>query len=99
MTTMLAKKEPEVDASGLSYDTPDQRSSQRSSPQQDLFNSSPRHSCCLSSDNYCLSVSIQLEQPLDETTVGVSLPAGALMDKIIWLYLSPLITDITKVRE
>ena len=32
MTTMLAKMEPEVDASGLSYNTPDQRSSRQSSP-------------------------------------------------------------------
>ena len=32
MTTTLAKKEPEVDASGSSYDTPDQRSSRQLSP-------------------------------------------------------------------
>ena len=32
-TTVLAKREPEVDASGLSYDTADQQSSCHSSPQ------------------------------------------------------------------
>ena len=75
MTTMLAKKEPEVDTSGSSYNTPNRRSSWRSSPQRDLFNSSLHRSCCLSSDNYCLFVSIQLERPSDETTAGVPIPA------------------------
>ena len=62
-----------------------------------MTHSSPRHSRCLSSDNYCLFISIQLEQPSDETTAGVSIPAGALTDKIIRLYLSPIITDITQI--
>ena len=97
MTTMLAKKEPEVDASGSSYNTPDWWGSQRLSPQRDLFNSSPCHSPCLSSDSYCLFGSIQVEQPSDETTAGVSVPARALTDKIIRLYLSPLITNITQI--
>ena len=96
-TPMLAKKEPEVDASGSSYDTPDWRSSQWSSPQRDLFTNSLHRSHCLSSDSYCLFVSIQLERPLDETTAGVSIPARALMDKIVRLYLSPIITDITQI--
>ena len=97
MITMLAKMEPEVDASGSSYDTPDRQSSRRSSPRRDLFPSHLHRSCCLSGDTYCLFVSIQLERPSDETTAGVSIPARALTDKIIQLYLSPIITDITQI--
>ena len=96
-TPMLAKKEPEIDASGSSYDTPDRRSSRRSSPHRDLFTSSPHRLCCCSSDNYCLFISIQLEKLLDKTTAGMSIPAGALTDKIIRLYLSPIISDITQI--
>ena len=96
-TPMLAKKEPEVDSSESSYDTPDWWSSWRLSPRQDLFTSNPCSSCCHSSDNYCLLVSIQLEKPSDETAAGVSVPTGALMDKIIRLYLSPIIVDITQI--
>ena len=96
-TSMLAKKEPEVDASGSSFNSQDWRSSRRSLPWWDLFPSSPRCSCCHSSDSYCLFVSIQLEGPSDEIVVGMSVPAWALMDKIIRLYLSPIIVDITQI--
>ena len=91
------KKEPEVDASGLSYKTPDWQSSQCSSPQRDLFTSNPCHLHCCLSDNYCLLISIQLEKPSDKTAAGVSIPTGALMDKIIRLYLCPIIADITQI--
>ena len=93
----LAKKEPEIDVSGSSYNTPDWQSSQWSSPRRDLFTSSPHRSCCLSGDSYCLFISIHLDRSSDETTAGVSIPAGPLMYKIIWLYLSPIITDITQI--
>ena len=86
-----------IDISRSSYDTPDWRSSRCSSPRWDLLPSSPRHSCYRSSDNYCLFISIQLEKPSDETTTGVSIPMGALTDKIIRLYLSPIISDIVQI--
>ena len=41
--------------------------------------------------------SLVLEGPSDETAAGMSIPAGALTDKIIRLYLSPIITDITQI--
>ena len=47
--------------------------------------------------DYCLLISIQLEKPSDETVAGVSIPTGALMDKIIRLYLCPIIADITQI--
>ena len=59
--------------------------------------SNPCHSHCCLSGNYCLLISIQLENPLDKTAAGVSIPTGALMDKIIRLYLSPIIADITQI--
>ena len=62
-----------------------------------LFTSSPCHSHCSTSDPYCLIVSIQLECPSDETAAGVPVPARAWMDKIIRLYLEPIIPDITQV--
>ena len=65
--------------------------------QRDLFTSSPHRSHCHSSDNYCLFVSIQLEQTSDKIAAGVFVPAGALTDKIIRLYLSPIIVDITQI--
>ena len=34
---------------------------------------------------------------MDETAAGMSIPAGALTDKIIRLYLSPIIAVITQV--
>ena len=91
------KKEPEVNASGSSYKTPDWQLSQCSSPQRDLFTSNPCHSHCCLSGNYCLLISIQLENPSDKTAAGVSISTGALMDKIIRLYLSPIIADITQI--
>ena len=48
-------------------------------------------------ENYCLLVTIQLQQSSDDTSAGVSVPAGALKDKIIRLYLSQVITDITQI--
>ena len=96
-TPMLVKKEPEVNTSGSSYNTPDWRSSRHSSPPWDLFISTPCCSHCHSSDNYCLFVSIQLEKPSDETAAGESVPTGALTNKIIRLYLSPIISDMTQI--
>ena len=95
--SLLAKKEPEVDDGGLSCDTLDRRTSRRSLPRRDLF---PSNSDCTHrqpSENYCLLVTIQLQQSSDDTSAGVSVPAGALTDKIIRLYLSQVITDITLI--
>ena len=95
--SLLAKKEPEVDNGRLSCDTPDGRTSRRSSPQRDLFPSNSDRARRQPGKNYCLLVTIQLQQWSDDTSAGVSVPAGALTDKIIRLYLSQVITDITQI--
>ena len=95
--TLLAKKEPEVDGGGLSCDTPEGRTSRCSSPRRDLFPSNSHRARCQPDENYCLLITIQLQQSSDDTSAGVSVPAGALTDKIIRLYLSSVITDITQV--
>ena len=95
--TLLAKKEPEVDDGVLSCDTPNERASRHSSPRRDLFPSKSQRAHCQPDENYCLLVTIQLQQSSDDTSAGVSVPAGALTDKIIRLYLSQVITDITQV--
>ena len=97
MATLLAKKEPEVDDGGSSCDTPDGRTSRCSSPRRDLFPSNSDRSRCQPNENYCLLITIQLQQSSDDTSAGVSMPAGALTDKIIRLYLSQVITDITQI--
>ena len=95
--TLLAKREPEVD-DGASYcDTPDGRASHHSSPRRDSAPSKLHRARCQPDENYCLLVTIQLQQSSDDTSAGVSVPAGALTDKIIRLYLSQVITDITQV--
>ena len=95
--TLLAKREPEVD-DGVSYcDTPDGRASRHSSPQRDSAPSNLHRARCRPDENYCLLVTIQLQQSSDDTSAGVSVPAGALTDKIIRLYLSQVIVDITQV--
>ena len=91
--SLLAKKEPEVDDAGLSCDTPDGQTSRRLLPRRDLF---PSNSDCTRRQPGLL-VTIQLQQSSDDTSAGVSVPAGALTDKIIRLYLSQVITDITQI--
>ena len=95
--TLLAKKEPEVDDRVSSCDIPDERVSRQSSPRQDLFPSKLHRAFCQPDEKYCLLVTIQLQQLSDDTSAGVSVPAGGLTDKIIQLYLSQVITDITQV--
>ena len=95
--TVLAKKEPEVDNGVLSCDTPDGQSSRHSLPRRDLFPSKSHRAHCQPDENYCLLVTIQLQQSSDDTSAGVSVPAEALTDKIIRLYLSQVIMDITQV--
>ena len=82
-TAVLAKGALEADAIGLSYDIPDRRSSRHLSPCRDLFISSPSHSRYQSNENYCLLISIQLQQLSDDTVAGMSIPTRALTDKII----------------
>ena len=94
---MLAKREPDVH-DGASYsDAPDERSSRHSSPRRDSAPSKSHRAHCQPDENYCLLVTIQLQQSSDDTSAGVSVPAGALTDKIIRLYLSQVIADITQV--
>ena len=95
--TLLAKMEPEVEDGVSSCDTPDERASRHSSPRRDLFPSKSHRAHCQPDEHYCLLVTIQLQQSSDDTSAGVSVPAGALTDKIIRLYLSQVITDITQV--
>ena len=95
--TLLAKKEPEVEDGVSSCDTPDERASRHSLPRRDLFPSKSHRARCQPDEHYCLLVTIQLQQSSDDTSAGVSVPAGALTDKIIRLYLSQVITDITQV--
>ena len=95
--TLLAKKEPEVNGGVLSCDTLDGRTSHCLSPQRDLFPRNSHRTRCQPDKNYCLLITIQLQQSSDDTSAGVSVPAGALTDKIIRLYLSPVIMDITQV--
>ena len=93
---MLAKREPDDD--GSSYcDTPDGRVSHHSSPRRESAPSKSYRARCQPDENYCLLVTIQLQQSSDDTSAGVSVPAGALTDKIIRLYLSQVIADITQV--
>ena len=95
--TLLAKREPKVEDGVSSCDTPDRRASRHSSPRRDLVPSKSHRARCQPDENYCLLVTIQLQQSSDDTSAGVSMPAGALTDKIIRLYLSQVITDITQV--
>ena len=97
MASLLARKEPEVDDGGLSCDTLDGRTSRRSSPRRDLFPSNSDRAHRQPGENCCLLVTIQLQQSSDDTSAGVSVPAGTLTDKIIRLYLSQVITDITQI--
>ena len=83
MATLLAKKEPEVDDGVSSCDIPDERVSRQLSPRRDLFPSKSHRAHCQPNKNYCLLVTIQLQQSSDDTSAGVSVPAGALTDKII----------------
>ena len=93
MATVLAKNETEGEASGSSYDTPTDEVVVAHRP----MSSSLCHSCCHSDKNYCLLISIQLQQSLDDTSAGVSVPTRALTDRIIQLYLNPVIADITQI--
>ena len=83
MTMMLSKKELKCEELiGPSYDT-------LIIKVRDLFASDHHHMC--HHDNYCLFISVQLECPLDKTAVGVFVPSGAMTDKIIRLYINPII--------
>ena len=95
--TLLAKREPEVDEGASYCDTPNGRASCHSSPRRDSDPSKSHRAHCQPDEIYCLLVTIQLQQLSDDTSAGVSVPAGALTDKIIRLYLSQVIMDITQV--
>ena len=66
-------------------------------PQWELFTSNLHRTRCQPDENYCLLITIKLQQSPDDTSAGVSVPAGALTDKIIRHYLSPVIADITQI--
>ena len=92
----LSKKEPLCKVlTGSSYDTLDRADDHKPSPQRGLFSSNLHRAH--HHDHYCLFVSVQLEHLLDETAAGVSVPSCAMTDKIIRLYLNPVLQGITQV--
>ena len=71
-------------------DSPDHGQTSKGTP-----HSTPHH--MQNQEKYCLIISIHLECPMDKTTARVAIPACALTENIIKIYLSSTIPDITQV--